>query len=59
MIADHFLQLRTDVEAALIGLLRLVAEIKQDATAADHVTMWRPWSTGLGRTKSNPANLRF
>ena len=35
MIADHFLQLRTDVEAALIGLLRLVAEIKQDATAAD------------------------
>ena len=35
MIADHFLQLRTDVEAALIGLLRLVAEIKQDATTAD------------------------
>ena len=35
MIADHFLQLRTDVEAALIGLLRLVAEIKQDAPAAD------------------------
>src|SRR5438105_15529202 len=35
MIADHFLQLRTDVEAALIGLLRLVAEMKQDATTAD------------------------
>src|SRR5438477_10930166 len=35
MIADHFLQLRTDVEAAMIGLLRLVAEIKQDATTAD------------------------
>src|SRR5438309_1911616 len=35
MIADHFLQLRTDVEAALIGLLRLVAEIKQGTATAD------------------------
>jgi GTPase SAR1 family protein len=35
MIADHFLQLRTDLEAALIGLLRLVAEIKQDTGTAD------------------------
>jgi len=35
MIGDLFLQLRTDVEAALIGLLRLVAEIKRDTATAD------------------------
>lgn len=35
MVADHYLQLRTDLETALIGLLRLGADLQRDPASLD------------------------
>lgn len=35
MIADRYLQLRTDLETAMIGLLRLAAELQRGGTSAE------------------------